>query len=151
MTAWMARTAGALVAVAAFAACGVASGGWWLAAAGLGIVATVGAVVDDVSGYVQVLAALALTAGVVSTGSVHLVPVLVAAVVVSIEFGAVADQTSIVRPRVRGLPRVLGVGAFSAALSAAVLVVGDLTTEGGTAVVLVAAIAALVAIRVLAR
>lgn len=145
------RVIAAACGVAATVSSGALSGGWWWAAAAMGAAGAVGAAVDRQFGFVQVLAALAGVLGLAATGHVWFVPVLIAGVIGSFELAAAADRTTVVRPAVPDLERVVPTMAAAAALSGMVLGLGALPDAAATAAVLVAAAAAVVAIRVIAR
>lgn len=142
---------GAALGVAVLLGGGLLAGSWWWVAAGLGSAAGVGAVVDRHLGNAQVVAALVLVAGVVAAGHDWYVVVLAAGTIGAIELLAAADRLSVVRTQVPDLGRVGRVVPFAAVLAAAALVVGAVSTGMPAGGALGAAVAAVLALRVIAR
>ena len=151
MSGILVRLLGAAVGVTAALVGGMAAGGWWWVAAGIGASASVGGILDRHLAFAQVLASLILAAAVVDAGQGWLVAAIAAGTVASIELAAAADRTSVVRPAVPNLDRVARSAAAAAALAAAVLVVGAVSTGLPAAAPVGAALAAVFAIRVIAR
>lgn len=145
------RLAGAAVGMATAAGGGVAAGGWWWIAAAAGIVAAVGGIFDRQLAFALVLSALALVGGVVDAGNGWVVALIAAGTIASIELSAAADRTTVVRTRVTDLGRVARTVPAAAVLSSAVLVVGNVSGNGPALAPVGAALAAVVAIRVIAR
>ena len=142
--------AGALAAVAPLGA-GVLAGGWWWSVAVVGALAGIGAATDRHLGHPQVLATLVLVAGVVATDHEWYVTVLAAGTIGSTELQAAADRITLVRPRVPDVGRALAVTAAAALAAAAVLVIGVISSGVPAAGAVVAALATVVALRVIAR
>lgn len=143
-------TAAALAAAAPLGA-GVLAGGWWWAAAAVGAVAGIGATADRHLGHPQVLAALVLVAGVVATGHEWYVTVLAAGTIGATELHAAADRITLVRSRVPDLGRAAAATASAALVVAVILVVGTMSSGVPAAGAVVAALAAVVGLRVIAR
>lgn len=146
------RTLSVTVGVSGAVLGGAALGGpWWLAALLTGG-AAVGAVFDRQVHQLQVFGTIALTVGAALVGPVMIVPLLAAALVVSIEAAAVADRANLARPRPAwDLPPVtIGVAALVGA-TVLVLVGEAVGSAGGTMAVVVGAVAATVGFRALTR
>jgi hypothetical protein len=145
------RCAAAVLAAAAALGAGVlAGGGWWLAAV-LGAVAGIGAAADRHLAHPHVLATLVLVAGVVATGHEWYVVVLAAGTIGASELHAAADRTTLVRPRVPDLGRTVVASVTAGAVAALVLLIGTMPSGGPAAGAVVAALAAVVGLRVIAR
>lgn len=151
MTAPSVRALGAAVGSAAMVLAGVLTGSWWWVVAILGVMSAVGAVVDGQLAYAQVLAVLALGVALSVEGAVWAVPLLVGGALASIELGAAADRVTIVRTRVPSLRSSSSAVLVAIAVSAIVLLAGELPVVAAAGSAVVAAAAAVVATRVLAR
>lgn len=136
----------------AMAAGGLAAGSWWWMAAMAGAVGVVGSLSDRQLGHAVVIASLVLTGGVVAADRSWALPVVAAGVFASFEFLAVADRVTTVRPSVVGTTPAVGRGVVIAAgTSILVLVAGAATSGVPVLVTALAAAAATVALRVVAR
>lgn len=145
------RLAGAGVGVATVVGGGIAAGGWWWIAAAAGVVAAAGGMFDRQLAFALVLSALALAGGAVDAGRGWVVALLAAGTIASIELAAAADRVTVVRRRVTDLAQVARTVPAVAALSSAVLVLGNVSGDGPALSPVGAALAAVVAIRVIAR
>lgn len=145
------RLAGAGVGVATVVGGGIVAGGWWWLAAAAGVVGAVGGMFDRQLAFALVLSALALVGGVVDSGHDWVVALLATGTVASIELAAAADRVTVVRSRVTDLGQVIRTIPAVVALSSAVLVVGNVSDGGPALAPVGAALAAVVAIRVIAR
>ena len=143
----LAATVGAVTALGG----GALAGGWWWAVAGIAAVASVGAVTDRQLGFGQVLASLVLVAGVVAAGHDWYVAVLAAGTIGSFELLAAADRVTLVRPEVPDLAWVARMVPSAALLAGALLVVGAVSRDLPATGVVVAALAATLGLRVVAR
>lgn len=145
------RAGGVVLGLLTVLACGwIAGGGWW-AVAGVAAAATVGGLFDRQLAFVQVLVSLALVAAVVDAGQGWAVVVIAAGTIGSLELATAGDRTSVVRCGVPDLRRIARVVPAAAVLSLAILVVGNVSNGGPVLAPAGAALAAVVAIRVLAR
>ena len=151
MTATNARVLGAVVGAATMAVAGVLAGAWWWVAALAGALSAVGAVVDRQLVFAQMLAVLALRVGLAVETSVWFVPLLVGGTIASVELGASADRTTIIRSRVPGPVSAATTAAIAVAVSGTVLLIGELPIVAASGSVVVAAAAAALATRVIAR
>ncbi len=130
---------------------GALADGWWWAVALIGAAATVGSIADRHLAHAHVLATLVLAVGLSVGSSVWFVPVLVAGTIGSIEFGAAADRTTVIRPVVPDVRRAALTVPAAALVAAAVLVVAEIPVAAFSGAVVVAAVAGVVATRVIAR
>ena len=144
---WLGASVGALSAAGA----GVLAGGPWWIAAGVAAIASIGSVVDRQLGFAQVMASLVLVGGLVAAGHGWYVAVLAAGTLGSSELLAAADRMSVVRSEVPDLGRVARTVPAAAVLSAGVLVVGAGVADVPAVGAAVAAVAATMGLRVLAR
>lgn len=129
---------------------GAVAGGWWWAAGLMVVVAAIGSVRDRMLGHAHAVATLVLAAGAVSAGSAWVVPLLVGGFVASLELHAVADRVTVVRPQPAlgpVAPTLLAVVALTAAVAVVGAATDGLPALGGV----VAGVAAVAALRVIAR
>lgn len=146
-----ARVVGAVVGATAMVIAGVLSGSWWWVIALCGAASAVGAVFDRQVVYAQVVTVLALGVGLSVEGAGWFVPLLVGATIGATELGAAVDRTTIVRPDVRSARDVVSAALLAVVVSAGVLAVGALPSTAAAGSVVVAAVAAVAATRVIAR
>lgn len=151
MTATSTRWFGAGVGVLTMVVAGLLTGQWWWVAAAVGVLAATGSIADRQLAHAHALATLALAVGLAVESHGWFLPLLVAGTIASIELGAAADRTTIIRPRVLDLRDVAATSAASAALAAAVFAVGFVPAVAAAGGVLVAAAAGVLATRVIAR
>lgn len=145
------RGMGVAAGVASALAGGALAGGWWWMVAGAGAGAALGGAWDRHLDHVQVIAALALVAGLMAAGHDWYVVLLAVGPVASIELLAAADRASIVRPVVTDLGRVGWIAAATAATSGTVLVLGQVSAAAPAWAGVGAGVAGIVAVRVIAR
>lgn len=145
------RIAGAVVGAAAMVVAGALTGSWWWVVALGGAASAVGAVFDRQVVFAQVVTVLALGVGLSVEDVAWFVPLLVGATIASAELGAAADRTTIIRPAVAPANPVLSSTLLAVVVSAGVLAVGVLPLPAAAGSVVVAAGAAVVATRVIAR
>lgn len=150
MSASIARSIGVTVGVVAMVMAGALTGSWWWAAAVLGAASAMGAAFDRQLVFSQALAMLAVGVGLSAEASAWFVPVLVVGSIASVELGAVADRTTIIRPNVPELATVGTAALTAGALSAVVLALGEVHVAVAAGSV-AAACGAVVATRVIAR
>lgn len=143
------RVLAGVIGVVAMLAGGALAGGWWWLPALAGAGAAGCAIVDRQFLHPQVLATLALAVGLGATTNLWFVPLLVAGTIGSAELAAAAERTTSVRRQVPGLPAVVTATVGSAILAGVVLVLGEIEPAAG--VLVVAALGATVATRVIAR
>lgn len=151
MTGGRIRALAGTVGVATMLGAGALAGGLWWVVAVVGAVGAAGAVRDRQFAYLQALALLGAVVGLAAVGHHWFVPLLVAGTFASIELGAAADRTTVIRRSVPDLSTVGTRVAGAALLGAAVLLLSQLPVPAMTAAVLLAAGAAVVATRVIAR
>lgn len=145
------RVAGAAVGVAVAGAAGWIVQGWWWLAAVVAAVGAIGAVSERQLTHLQVLGALALAGGAVATDQRWVIPLLAGGVVASVELLASADRVTVARPRVPDLGRVVPAAAGATAIAALVLVVAALAPAAAAMFGVGGALAAIAAMRVIAR
>lgn len=146
-----ARLTSVVAGVGAFGLAGGLLGGVWWVAAGAGATTVVASQFDHRMSYPLVLAALAATVGAAGSDHEWLVVAVVAGVIASIEFAAGADRVTVVRPTVPMAGRVAGSVMAAATLATVIVLLGDLTWSRGDWAAIVAALAAVVSVRLLAR
>ena len=151
MTPTPVRVTGALVGVTTTVAAGSVAGGWWWVVALAGAAASAGSIADRHLAHAHVLATLVLAVGLSIGAFVWFVPVLVAGAIGSIELGASADRTTVVRPVPPQLRRAVLTAPAAAVVSAAVLVAAELPFAAFSGAAVAAALAGVVATRVIAR
>lgn len=149
-----ARIASVLAGVATFAVAGAVIGAWWWAAAVVGALAVIGSWVDVRErgmGYLVVIAALAISVGAIAASAEWLVVVMAVGAIASIELAAAADRTTVIQPTVVVTGHLARTLTGVAILSAAIVVVGELSTDGPSWSAVAAAGAAGLSLRLLAR
>ena len=145
------RMAAAGIGIGTFLGCGFVLGTWWWIPAAVGAAASAGAWLDPRTSHLAVLAGLGVVAGAIDADATALVVVVTVGFVVSLELYAVADRLSVVRPAVPVLSPVAGAGVVAAAVTSAVLIVGEVSWTRPIGAAVVAALAGALALRVLVR
>ena len=151
MNADVVHVAGTVLGAGTAVAAGAVAGGAWWAVGVAGAAACMGSIFDRHLDHVQVLVALALVAGLVGAGQVWFVVVLAVGTLASIEVRAAADRTTVTRPEVADLGRIVPASVGVATLTAVLLVVGVASNDMPALATVGAALAAVFAIRVIAR
>lgn len=149
MNASTVRLFGASVGALTMLSAGPVMGGWWWSASLTGALAAVGSVADRHLAHAHVLATLVVGVGLAVES--RMVPFVVAGTIGSIELGAAADRTSVVRPSASGLGSVAAATIGSAGLSGLILAMAALPRVALSGAVVVAAAAGVLATRVIAR